>query len=110
MLSDEEINALIDKVSAEFVGQLDDLMAAIGLLTMGKLYGWRVMCLIASRRHWRITNEIFGDVKKMLPERGKYAHRSWGLKMADKLGNYWDLIRGTTQVIPEKQRRAVVND
>jgi len=106
-MTDEEMNALIDKVSSEFTGQIDDLSAAIGILVLGRLYGWRVMRLVSNRRHWAVANKIFGDMKKLLPERGKYAHKSIGLKIADKFGDYWALIRGSVKVIPEKERRKV---
>lgn len=107
MISNEELLELIERKSEEFTGQCDDLGAAVGILVLSRLFGWRVMRLVSNRRHWQITIKIFGDIKKITPERGKLARKSIGLKIADKLGEYWDLISGKKKVIPEKTRKMI---
>jgi hypothetical protein len=107
MITDQEMLELIEKVSDEYTGQGDDLGAAIGILVLSRLFGWRVMRLISSRRHWQVATKSFGDIKKLTPERGKLARKSLGLKIADELGNYWDLITGKIKVIPEKTRKMI---
>jgi hypothetical protein len=94
MINDIEFNQMITEVSTNFIGQLDDLQAAVGLLVLGRLYGWRVMRLISSTRHWSVTTRIFGDPKQLLPERGILAHKSQGLKIVDQAGIYWEFIKG----------------
>lgn len=94
MMTDEEMMKKIDEVSTNFKGQLDDLQAAVGMLVIGRLYGWRVIRLVASRRHWQVACKLFGDLKEILPERGVLAHKSLGLKIVDTAGDYWDFISG----------------
>lgn len=109
-LTDEEMMIKIDDVIANFKGQLDDLQAAVGMVMIGRLYGWRVVRLISSNRHWRFACETFGDLKEFLPERGVYAHKSVGLKVVDATGDYWNLItgKGNREALPLHQRKAVI--
>lgn len=104
MISDEELNEKIEQLAKEYHGQLDDLYAIVGMVVMGRHFGWKVIRLTSRRGHWALANKCFGDVKKLLPERGLYAHRSVGLRIADKLGNFWDIVRGTVSVSQEERK------
>lgn len=110
VISIEEMHCLIEKACDEFVGQGNNLSAAIGVFVMSRLFGWQIMRLISSRSDWQRTNKIFGDIKKITPRRGKYARKSIGLELADKAGEYWKMIRGEISTIPEKTRRVFNND
>jgi len=108
-MNDEQIIKMIEEVSTAFVGQLDDLQAAVGMLAVGRLYGWRVTRLISSRRHWAVACKLFGDLKELLPERGVLAHKSVGLAIVDKAGGYWEVIGGAVsrEDLPLHQRKMV---
>jgi len=108
MMTNEELIKEIERVSTEFTGQIDDLQAAVGMVTIGRLYGWRVMRLTSSRRHWMVACGLFGDLKELLPERGVLAHKSLGLKVVDKAGDYWDVIKGKTEAMPLQERKLVL--
>lgn len=108
VMNDQEVIKKIEKVSAEFKGQLDDLQAAVGLILVGRLYGWRVLRLSASRRHWKVTCDLFGgDLKEILPERGVLAHKSLGLKIVDTGHDYWEVVKGH-QVVVSKDRKQLL--
>lgn len=106
MMTDEELMKKIDEVSGSFRGQIDDLYVAIGMIVMGRLFGWRVVRLTSSRRQWARANNIFGDLKLLMPERGKYAHKSIGLALVDQLGTYWDVVKGIVSV-PMVERKEI---
>jgi hypothetical protein len=108
-IKNEELNEMIDCVCAGFVGQLDDLSAAVGLIVSGQLFGWRVMRLVCSRRHWMLAAKLFGDPKKLMPERGKYYNKSLGMKVIDKTGDYWDFVAGNVSRdhLPLRERKMV---
>lgn len=106
MMTDKELMAEIDKVSGEFKGQIDDLYTAIGMIVMGRFFGWRVLRLTSSRSQWTRATRLFGDLKELMPERGKYAHKSMGLSIADKLGSYWDVVKGIVSV-PMVERKEI---
>lgn len=98
LMTDEELMIKIDEVTKDFRGQIDDLYAVVGMIVVGRLLGWRVMRLVSPRRTWSNATKLFGDPKTLMLERGKYAHKSVGLAIADKLGDYWAVIRGHTPV------------
>jgi hypothetical protein len=111
MITDQEMLDLMELKANEFTGIGGDLISAVGVLVLSRFYGWRVMRLIASRRQWNVTVKIFGNIKKMTPERGQYARKSVGLAIADKLGDYWSYMRGqkNSDNNPSKNRQMIVN-
>lgn len=108
MLSDRELFDKVEDVVKNFKGQADQLSDAIGLIVFGRLVGWRVARLISSRRCWETTNQLFGDLKELLPERGRYAYKSLGLRIVDRIGGYWDFVRGSRDAMPIEDRRGMV--
>lgn len=108
-MTEHEMLKKIEEVSTNFVGQLDDLQAAVGMLAVGRLYGWRVTRLISSKRHWSVACKLFGDLKELLPERGVLAHKSVGLAIVDKAGGYWDVVSGAAsrEGLPLHERKMV---
>jgi len=94
MMTDEELNKKIEQVSTDFHGQIDDLYQAVGMIIIGRMYGWQVMRLATPRRIWKITADLFGDPKLLMRPRGVLAHKSFGLKLVDKVGDYWNVVKG----------------
>ena len=106
MITDEELNAKIEQVCEDFHGQIDDLYAAVGLIVVGRRYGWRVMRLVSSRRHWTVTTKLFGDPKQLMREKGRLYGKSLGCKMIDEIGGYWDFIKGHKEQLPIDVRKS----
>jgi hypothetical protein len=108
-LTDEQMIKKIDDVISNFDGQLDDLTAAVGMVMVGRLYGWRVIRLVNSRRHWMLACKLFGDLKEFLPDRGALHKKSVGLAIIDKVGDYWDFVNGKVgrDDLPLHQRKKV---
>lgn len=101
-----EIKQMIFDASQNYHGQMDDLYQAVGMLVVGRFYGWRVMRIAGTRSNWKTASRIFGDLKTLMEEREEFADRSLGLKMADELGRYWEIIRGQEK-IPDAQKKAL---
>ena len=93
-MNKEQLNQRIEKVCEEFQGQLPDLFQMVGIVVAGRLFGWHVVRLVVSRRLWTLMTKWFGDPKEWMPERGRLAHKSVGLKIVDKIGDYWGVING----------------
>jgi hypothetical protein len=106
-MNKEQLDKRIDEVCEQFKGQIPDLAQMIGYLIMGQRYGWRVVRLVIPRRVWREMGIWFGDPKTLMPERGDLTHKSQGLKLADDLHLYWDIISGKEgrEGIPLEKRR-----
>lgn len=107
-MTDRDLLSRVDNVVSQFRGQADDLADAIGLVVLGNLVGWRVVRLVLPRRSWEVANRLFGDLKELLPERGRYSHKSLGLRVVDQVGGYWDFIRGSKDAIPMHERKEMV--
>lgn len=109
-MNDEEIKEKIENVCNNFHGQFPDLFQMIGIVVVGRLFGWRVVRLVISRRLWELLTKWFGDPKEWMPERGRLAHKSLGLKIVDGIGDYWGVIRGdrSREDLPNHDRKMVV--
>ena len=109
-MNKEQIDKRIEIVCKEFTGQMPILYQMVGMIIVGRLFGWRVIRLTASRSLWKKTTQAFGDPKLLMPERGVLAHKSVGLKISDQLGEYWDFINGNKprDEIPLHDRKMIV--
>src|SRR6218665_2142971 len=95
-MNDQEILAVIDRAVDQFDGNLDELESAVGMLMLGRHYGWRVMLLIHSPNTIRKYLKILGikNLRDVLPEVGVLAHRSTASRMVDGTKNFWKVVRG----------------
>jgi hypothetical protein len=108
MISESELSAKIEQVTRDFQGQLDDLMGAVGLIHVGRVMGWRVVRLVGSRKHWMAANELFGDVKLLLPEETEYSDKSMGYRVVKASGRFWEQIKGVDAQMDITERRKVL--
>lgn len=105
-----ELPAKIAQVSAEFHGQLDDLLKVLGLLLMGQLFGWHVMRLISPVSTWSLAIKLFGDPKLLMPDRTPLSQKSYGLRMIDAGLNYWDVVKRITKIPKHELSVTVANN
>lgn len=80
----------------DFEGQGPNLESAIGMLFVGRLYGWKVLYLIHSRRTVDKYAEILGigDVQSFFPAETELSRKSVGYKIAQTVGNFWKAVKG----------------
>jgi len=106
MKNDEELMKQIEDLTKGYKGDISNFYEAVGMVVVGRLFGWKVIRLVSSGRSWTFTNALFGDLKELLPERGQYAYKSVGLKIADELGDYWEFIK-RHKSMPIEQRKMI---
>ena len=95
-LSDEELLRLVDRVVDQYDGNLDEIESAVGMLMLGRYYGWRVLLLAHSPNTIRKYQKILGikSLKDVLPEVGMLAHRSDAWRLVEGTQNFWKVVRG----------------
>lgn len=95
-MTDEQIMSLVDRTTDQFSGELSELESAIGMLLIGRFYGWKVMMLIHSPATIRKYLKILGlkNLRDVLPEVGVLAHRSNAWRMIEGTNNFWKVVRG----------------
>lgn len=95
-MNDKDLLAIVDRAVDEFNGDLDALESAIGMLMLGRHYGWRVLLLIHSpstiRKYLKILS--LKSLRDVLPEVGVLAHRSNAWRLVDGTENFWKVVRG----------------
>lgn len=96
MLETSDIIELIDRAIDRFDGDLDELESAIGMLMLGRQYGWRVIFLVHSPNTIRKYQKILGvkHLRDVLPEVGVLAHRSNAWRLVNGTRNFWKAVRG----------------
>lgn len=105
-MNDKELMDKIEDLTRDYKGDISNFYEAVGMVVVGRLFGWRVIRLVSSGRSWTFTTKLFGDLKELLPERGAYAYKSVGLKIADDLGEYWEIIK-RHKSMPLEERKMI---
>jgi hypothetical protein len=94
-MTDKELIRIIDTASGKFVGQLDELESAIGLLMLSRLFGWKVFYLIHSRRTIKKYEKILGvQMRDVSPEVGPLARKSNAWRLVQDVGSFWKAVKG----------------
>jgi len=98
-MTDEQLYAFIDDKYANYVGRGDNLKDAIGSLVMGHYMGWHVLLICSSPNTFKKHEKILGlNFKEVMSERGRYSRRSLGLKIVDKMKNFWSVVQGRSSM------------
>jgi hypothetical protein len=98
MMTDKDLMGEIERVSTGFHGQIDDLYKAVGMIIVGRLFGWKVMRLASPRSTWVIATELFGDPKLLMEPEGVLAHKSFGLNFCKEAKEYWEFVKGNRPI------------
>jgi len=94
-MTKQELFALVDEVAETRRGYLDEIESAIGMLIVGRHFGWKVMYLVHSKKTIKKYEEILGvKIRKVLPASGEQAKRARAWRMAENLSNFWKAVKG----------------
>lgn len=111
--SDDEVKRVICGASLSYRGNADDLVMAVGYLVLGRLFGWHVVRLLASRSGYARSQRIlsagldgqeFKFSEWMRPEE-PLARKSIVLSVIKAAGRFWDAIKGRCPDLPISRRR-----
>ena len=103
-MNNDELMAMIDDKVGNYHGDISYLYEAIGMVVVGRLFGWRVMRLVSSGRCWTLACKLFGDLKEELLPEGKYYKKSAGMRLIDQFGDYWEIIKRHKSMPMDKRR------
>jgi len=108
-MTSEELVAHIDLMIREFEGDAPELIAAIGTLMVGRVYGWKVLRIITSSKSYTKYQRVLGlEFKNYLPETTDFSSRSLGFKIVSRLNNFWSVVNGTATINP-KEKKAFID-
>ena len=94
-LSNKKLVEIIDSSIENFKGDLTELSKAIGLLAIGRKFGWKVMYLIHSKRTIRKYEKILGvSLRDVIVDVGPRADKSLAWSAAKKVSNFWKAVSG----------------
>lgn len=110
-MSSDEAQALIDRVndrSSVFSGNFDELEKAVGMLFMGRLFGWKVLALMHNKRTVRKYEKILGiQIREFFEEEGPLSSHLPSYELVKKLGNYWKAVSGEFKL---EDRREIASE
>lgn len=97
-ISAEELVKIADKAITNFRGDFDVLESAIGMLLLGRRYGWRVIYIVHSKRTVRKYESILGiNAREFFPDKSDLSERSKGYQIAKTLSNFWKGINDNVE-------------
>ena len=92
---DEKTQQIIVDAASKFKGRGTTLESALGAVTLGQLYGWRVLKMIHNPSTYSKYEKLLGiQFKDVCPETTKLSKRNGGFKIADKLNSFWAIVKG----------------
>jgi len=104
MMSDREFLKFTEEVVKNYRGDGSKLINALGALSLGRQVGWRVLSLVTSEPTFLRYQKILGvKFKDVLPERGKYAKKSFALRIVDEFDNFWRVVQGRDKMAKDKK-------
>jgi len=102
------LDKAINQACDEYHGSFQGLSSAIGALVAGQIYGWHVIRIAISTGTCIKYERVLGiKFAQFCPERGRLAYRSWGLKLADTVSDFWGAVNGripgkrSDQILPK---------
>lgn len=106
-LTDEkmaELQSIETQAISRFVGVLDELEAALGMLRIGPHVGWKVLYLVHSKKTIRKYEDILGvKIRDVFDETGPSSYRSIGLGLSEKFSNFWKFVSGDIKLTQEEK-------
>lgn len=115
LFGDEELAKHLAERIRIFQGNFDVLESALGALVIGRVAGWRVLKLLHSHKTYKRYEQVLGlefagtfpwSGEYVTPERGVYSRKSVALRVADKLGDFWQVVQRSGD-IPKKEAESV---
>jgi len=103
-MNDKELMDEIEKVTKAYKGDISHLCEAVGMIVIGRLFGWRVMRLVSGRRVWSDATKLFGDPKLLMQEKEVCYPKSVGAAIVDKMGNYWEVVKRHQAMTVQEKR------
>jgi hypothetical protein len=106
-LSDKQLVEIIKDACFAYEGDCGVLESAIGALCWGRLVGWHGLRVLHSSRTFKNYEAILGvKFREILPPRTDHSRRMNGIRMADNLGKFWQVITAG-QVTGSESKKAV---
>ena len=94
-MTDDEFNKIISDAVDNFKGDLNQLEAAIGMLAVGRRFGWRVMYLIHTRKTIaKLEKILLVKIRDVLDETSDRTERSKAWKLLQGVNNFWKAAKG----------------
>lgn len=99
-VDDPETEKRIRTAIANFRGPGPTLGSALGALVMGQHYGYRGLRMMHSPSTYRKYERVLGGIKfeDVCPELPPLGNRIVGIRVAKKLGAFWDVVMGRRKV------------
>lgn len=87
-----------------FRGDGRELQSALGMLFVGRRFGWRVLFLVHDRKTIRKYQQILNiDVREQFPAVGDRAGKSLAYIAVQKVSNFWKAVRGEIKGVKTPQ-------
>ena len=105
-----DLGNVVQKATANFGGQADDLEAALGMYALGHYVGWKVLVLWHSKRTIRKYEDILGiKVREAFKPEGPLSSKSKAYQISQSVSNFWKAVSGEDKSIDRDERKLMQN-
>jgi hypothetical protein len=94
-MTDDDYTKIVKNAIENFRGDLYQLETAIGMLAVGRRFGWRVMYLVHTRKTIGKLEKILDiKIRDVLEETSDRTERSLAWSLLKGVTNYWKAVKG----------------
>lgn len=109
-MNNVEIHPSVIAKAAAYRGSGRTLESALGCYLLGEVYGWRVLYMVNSQKHLRDMESALGvKFQEVCPEVTDLSYRNVGMRTAERIGSFWNVIRGSKSVDPDPDRALITS-
>jgi hypothetical protein len=99
-----QLQQIEDNAIINFVGTIDELESALGMLRVGHHMGWKMLYVAHSKKTIRKYEDILDiKIRELFEETGPSTGRSIGLALAEKHSNFWKVVSGDIKILNRKK-------
>ncbi|MHB8406430.1 MAG: hypothetical protein ACYDCJ_13530 [Gammaproteobacteria bacterium] len=95
-MTEKELIELVDAACKRFYGESSKLESAIGMLFVGRMFGWKVLYLIHTKSTIRKYEKILGleNIRDVLESETEFSRKSLAYSALKGVSNFWKAVKG----------------
>lgn len=95
-MNDEDFLLHMDNFIKTYKGDAGVLFSVVGVVFVGRVYGWKVIRLFISQSTYAKYQKVFGlEFKSIMSAETEFSDRALAYKAIKKLKEFWSIIKGS---------------
>jgi hypothetical protein len=95
-MNNEQFFLYMDNFIKTYKGDAGVLFSVVGVVFVGRVYGWKVIRLFISQGSYAKYQKVLGlEFKSIMPAETEFSDRALAYKAIKRLKEFWSIIKGS---------------